>query len=68
MSLQFIIRPDSELVTTILQNIPDPSETATIQNISELSDETINNSQSITITNDSNNTKSRSLNKTKSNK
>ena len=46
--------PDPQQVTTMLQNIPYPSETATIQNISELFDETINNPQSITITNDSN--------------
>ena len=35
-------------------NMPDPSETATIQNVSELSEETTNNPQSITKTDDSN--------------
>ena len=40
--------------TTALQNVPDPSETATIQNVSELSDITINNPQNLTKTNDSN--------------
>ena len=33
--------------------MPDPSETATIQNVSELSEETTNNPQSITKTDDS---------------
>ena len=51
---QFKTIPDPQQVTTMLQNIPYPSETATIQNVSELFDETINNPQSITITNDSN--------------
>ena len=46
--------PDPQQVNTILQNIPDPSETATIQNASELSNTTTNNPQGITITNDSN--------------
>ena len=40
--------------TNTLQTIPDPSETATIQNASEISDITINNPQSLTVTNDSN--------------
>ena len=35
------------------QHIPDPSETAPLQNVSEPSDITTNNPQSITITNDS---------------
>ena len=51
---QFNIIPDPQHVTTTLQNVPDPSETATKQNISELSDETVNNTQSFTITNASN--------------
>ena len=37
-----------------MQNIPDPSETALIQIVSELSDITIKNPQSRTITNDPN--------------
>ena len=40
--------------TTHFNNIPDPFETATIQNVSEFSEETTNNPQSITITDDSN--------------
>ena len=51
---QFNTIPDPQQVTTMLQNLPYPSEIATIQNVSELFDETINNPQSITITNDSN--------------
>ena len=51
---QFNIIPDPQQTTPILQNVPDPSETATIQNVSELSDEIINNPQSLTITTFSN--------------
>ena len=51
---EFNIIPDPQQITTTLQDIPDPSETATIQNVSELSDETTKNRQSIIITNDSN--------------
>ena len=46
--------PDQQQDTTILHNVPDPSETATIQNVSEISDTTISNPQSPKITNDSN--------------
>ena len=49
----FNIIPDPQQVTTTLQHVPDPSETATNQNVSELSDETVKNTQSIAITNDS---------------
>ena len=35
-------------------NIPDPSETDTIQNVSELSEETMKNPESIKTTDDSN--------------
>ena len=38
--------PDPQQVTTMLQNITYQSETAAIQNVSELFDETINNPQS----------------------
>ena len=48
------IIPDQQQDTTILQNVPDPSEIVTIQKVSELSDETINNTQSFTIPDDSN--------------
>ena len=51
---KFIIIQDPQQSTTTLPYVPDPSETATIQNVSELSDETITNPQSLTITNDSN--------------
>ena len=51
---QFNIVPDQQQDTTTLQNVPDPSETATIQKVSELSDVIVNNTQSLTITNDSN--------------
>ena len=51
---QFNVVPYQQQDTTTLQNVPDPSETATIQNVSELSDLFINNPQSLTITNDSN--------------
>ena len=50
---QFIIVPDQQQDTTTLQNVPDPSETATKQNVSELSDVTVNNTQNFTKTNDS---------------
>ena len=40
--------------TSQFNNVPDPSETATIQNVSEISEETTNNPQSFTITDDSN--------------
>ena len=40
--------------TTLFNTIPDSSETATIQNASEFSQETTNDPQSITITDDSN--------------
>ena len=40
--------------TNILQNESDQSETVTIQNVSEISDATLNNSHSVTITDDSN--------------
>ena len=46
------IYPNQE--TIHFTNMPDPSETDTIQNVSELSEETTNNPQSITITDDSN--------------
>ena len=51
---QLNIVPDQQQDTTTLQNVPDPSETATIKNESELPDITINNSQSFTKINDSN--------------
>ena len=44
---------DQQQDTTIMHNVPDPSETATTQNVSEISDTTINNPQSLTITKDS---------------
>ena len=50
----FIIIQDPQQITTTLQDVPDPPETATIQNVSELSDETVINTQSLTMTNDSN--------------
>ena len=50
----FNIIPDPQQDTTTLQKIPDPFETATIQNVSERSDITMNIPQSLTITNDSN--------------
>ena len=50
---QFNIKPYQQPDTTTLQHRPDPSETATIQNVSELSDIPKNNPQSLTITNDS---------------
>ena len=40
--------------TIHFNNIPDPSETASIQNVSEFSEEATNNPQSIKITDDSN--------------
>ena len=46
--------PYQQQDTTTLQNVPDPSETATQQNVSELSDISMNNPESLTITNDSN--------------
>ena len=49
-----ILYPKQNHTTLQLNNIPDPCETATIQNVSELSEETTNNPQSITITDDSN--------------
>ena len=45
---------DQQQDTTTIQNVLDPSKTATIQNVSELSDITVNSRQSFTITNDSN--------------
>ena len=33
---------DPQRDTTTLQNLQDPSETATVRNVSELSDETVN--------------------------
>ena len=39
--------------TKTFKNIPDPSETATIQKVSEISDITINNPKSLTVTNES---------------
>ena len=50
----FNIIPDPQQDTTTLQNVADPSEIATIQNVSELSDEAVNITQSLTITNHSN--------------
>ena len=50
----FNIIPDQQQDTTTLQIVPDPSETATIQNVPELSDVNVNNTQSLTITNGSN--------------
>ena len=50
----FNIVPDQQPDTTTLQNVPDPSETATIQNVSELSVITVTIPQSFTITNGSN--------------
>ena len=38
----------------MFHNVPDPSVTATVQNVSEISDTTINNPQSLSITIDSN--------------
>ena len=51
---QFNLLPDQQQDTTTLQKISDPSETATIQNVSELSDITVNNPRSFSITKDSN--------------
>ena len=51
---QFNTIQDPQQYTRTLPDVPDPSETATIQNVSELSDETIINPQSLTKTNDSN--------------
>ena len=51
---QFNIKPDQQQDTTTLQNVPDPSETATKQNLSELSGVTVKIPQSFTISNDSN--------------
>ena len=51
---QFNIVPDQQQDTITLRNVPDPSETATIQSVSELSHITVNNPQSFTKTNDSN--------------
>ena len=51
---QFNIKSNPQQDTTTLQNVPNPSETATIQIVSELSDETMNHPQNITITTDSN--------------
>ena len=52
---QLNITPDQQQQdTTILQNVPDPSETALIQNVSELSQETVHITQTFTLTNDSN--------------
>ena len=39
----FNIIPNPQQVTTKIHNLPDPSETATIQNVSKLSEETTNN-------------------------
>ena len=50
---QFNIIPDPQKDTTTLQNAPEPSKTTTIQTVSELFDITMNNPQSLTITNDS---------------
>ena len=49
-----VIPHEQQLDTTELQNVPDTSETVTIQNISELSDITENNTQSFTTATDSN--------------
>ena len=51
---QFNIIQDPQQITKTLQDVPDPSKTATVQNISELSDDTLINPQSLTITKDSN--------------
>ena len=52
---QLNLTPDQQQQdTTILQNVPDPSETALIQNVSELSQETVHITQTFTLTNDSN--------------
>ena len=51
---QFNILPDPQHVTSTLQNVPDPSETATIHNVAEIFDITMENLQSLTITNGSN--------------
>ena len=52
---QVNILPDQQQEnTTILQNVPDSSETVTKENASEFSKETVHNTQSFTITNDSN--------------
>ena len=50
----FNIIPDPQQITTTLQNVPDPFETATIQNVSELTDGPVTNTQSLTKTNYSN--------------
>ena len=51
---QWNIIQGSQQITTTLPDVPDPSVTATIQILSELSDETGIHPQTITITNDSN--------------
>ena len=51
---QFPAIQNTQQDTNLPQHLPDPSETATIQNVSEISDITTNNPQSIAITNDSN--------------
>ena len=56
---QFDILPDPQQVTSTLQNVPDPSETATIHSVSvlyliKLFDITMDNPQSLTRTNGSN--------------
>ena len=54
---QFNIVPDQQQDTITLQNVPDLSETATIQNVLEHSDITVNNPRSLTIIIDSKNYK-----------
>ena len=51
---QWNIIQGSQQITTTLPDVPDPSVTATIQIVSELSDETGVHPQTLTITNDSN--------------
>ena len=46
--------PDQQQDTTTLRNLPDSSDTLTVQNVSKLSDTTTNIPQSFTVTNDSN--------------
>ena len=51
---QLNIVPDQQQYTTTIRNLPDSSDTLTVQNVSELSHTTTNNPQSFTVTNDSN--------------
>ena len=51
---QLNVVPDQHQHTTTLRNLPDSSDTLTVQNVSELSDTTTITPQSFTVTSDSN--------------